>query len=301
MSYLNFYRSTIIRIILGIFITSVLGIGLSTTYGGMKSSDDPLLPKDDPLLPKDDPLLSNGDPLLSKGTILSYALRERIIKYFIDKGKLNTLYVDIQGITANIDKTYTDKSINYFNTIAPSSIAKYLINTVGQNGRVVILWQGDKDHHKDKPYPPTAIGAVISTLNNILIHNKIDTHIICIANIEKECNNIQTRLKVLENTISEETINNSYDVLSESLLPDSSDEWRDELIRYYGEDIVHWRSWTKDERIGNLIKQYISNLTTDKTFILDYGFKEDGKKGKTDSISPHYNEVKFELGNVIYI
>ena len=220
----------------------------------------------------------------------------------------NSICIDIQGITATptdlstgfLGHAYSPQGLNFFNQQAPVIIAKNL----EEYQNIYILWQGDKDFDGKVSETMgcniyTGIGTTISRLHQILSQNGKNVKIICISK-KKECNDVGKRLSILKDI---ELIDN--DIIS-SISSNDFDQWRRELILYYGEDIIKWGKWNgsgrrdkisgelnKNDRIENLIKQYISNLKSKKTFILDYSFN--------DSISAHFNKEKYENKNVIHI
>jgi len=222
----------------------------------------------------------------------------------------NSICIDIQGITATptnlatgfLGPAYSTEGRNFFNQQAPGIIAEKL----EEYQNIYILWQGDKDFDGKVSETMgcniyTGIGTTISRLHQILSQNGKNVKIICISK-KKECKDVANRLSILKD-IELELIDN--DIIS-SISSNDFDKWRKELIRYYGGDIINWGKWNgsgrrdkisgelnKNDRIENLIKQYISNLTSIKTYILEYGFN--------DSISAYFNEEKKEKENVIHI
>lgn len=217
----------------------------------------------------------------------------------------SSICIDIQGITAQPDNnpsTYDDESITYFNDLAPNEILRYL---KGYN-RIVILWQGDKSFHKKDPRE-TGIGATISKLYKLLIEYGIKVSIICVADMEDECENIIERLRLTDYVKDIEW--GSYDVINltqyDNKNLDQDDLWKKKLSEYYGENIINWEKWNeigKKSRISNLIKQYFANITSNVTFILDYDKRNpDGLINPDTSISAHYNEQKLMKGGIVKI
>lgn len=231
----------------------------------------------------------------------SFSLGTNLSKVFVLPPVENTICIDIQGITATptdlkqgfLGLAYSKAGLNFFNVTAPKKIAHEL----DRYKHIYLIWQGDEDLDKKVQQDigcdiHTGIGSTISILYNILQSLGKSVTIICISK-EDECCKVEQRLSLRGYCVEGDLMDNN---IFSKIDPDNKG-WRDELIDYYGTDITKWGKWngsrTLNDRLENLIKQYISNLISNKTFILDYG--------QNDSISSHFNQKKHEEGNVIHI